>query len=138
LASMVEAWPQLRQLHLFDHTDPLSAPTTLTLADLLLITGCKHLQSLSLRIDATSHIPPSYPNMPISNLRSLCVSRSPGLYSSALSLFYQAVFPRLCTITYGYSRHHSGFGFDVLELLTAQEQAVFECWRALWNDLANQ
>lgn len=135
LGHMVKAWPHLQELHLRDWTNPSSRATKITLQGVLLLARCSKLNSLSLCLDAQSPIPDPCDVVPAPELESFCVCRSPATCSSTLVPFLRMVFPELRKMTYGYSRHHLGFGFP--DGLTTGEEMYFKCWQDIWNTLCN-
>jgi hypothetical protein len=135
LNAMVDAWPHLKRLQLYDWSDPtLPVSSFITPDGMLSLAKCRYLTSLALRVNACGPLPDlsmiSYPKYG-EKLTTFCLCRSPGLHPMRLTGFLRVLFPNLRNLSYGYQRGHRLFAsIGNLGLL---EQEYFECWREVWR-----
>jgi hypothetical protein len=134
---MAEAWPLLQKLQLSDWSNPLDHPTRVTLVGLLLFSHCQRLEGLTLWVNAvqTDGLGDVIVS-PAKKLSNLCLCRSPGLQSTAITAVIEMAFPNLRTLSYGYSREHIQFA-SLDGHLEPQETLYFECWQDVWRRLNN-
>jgi hypothetical protein len=137
LGAMAEAWPLLQKLQLSDWSNPLDHPTRVTLVGLLSFSHCQWLEGLTLRVNAvqTDGLGDMIVS-PAGKLSNLCLCRSPGLQSTAITAVIEMAFPNLRTLSYGYSREHTQFA-SLDGRLEPQETLYFECWQDVWRRLNN-